>query len=108
MCAGSFVDIGAGYLFEAISLGGADNIIIPFGTLFIIMKITTKPIPEIILQLCSIGIIFLLTYLIASPSGRLGHSGIIGVSLAGYAAWSLIGPAWYNSCLYLHYFDCMY
>ncbi|NCB40398.1 MAG: hypothetical protein EOM80_16685 [Erysipelotrichia bacterium] len=81
--------------FEAISLGGADNIIIPFGTLFIIMKITTKPVPEIVMQLCSIGIIFLLTWLFGSFSGRLGHSGIIGVALAGYAAWSLVGPEWY-------------
>lgn len=81
--------------FEAISLGGADNIIIPFGTLFIAMKITTKPIPEIIMQLCSIGIIFLTTYLFGNLSGRLGTSGIIGVALAGYAAWSLVGPEWY-------------
>lgn len=81
--------------FEAISLGGADNIFIPFGTLFIIMKITTKPIPEIIMQLCSIGMIFLTTYLFGNISGRLGHSGIIGVALAGYAAWSLVSPEWY-------------
>ena len=81
--------------FEAISLGGADNIIIPFGTLFIIMKITTKPIPEIIGQLCSVGIIFLTTYLFGNLSGRLGTSGIIGVGLMGYAAWSLIGAEWY-------------
>ncbi len=81
--------------FEAISLGGADNIIIPFGTLFIIMKITTKPIPEIIGQLSSIGIIFLTTYLFGNISGRLGTSGIIGVALMGYASWSLLGPEWY-------------
>ncbi|PKL44407.1 MAG: hypothetical protein CVV41_07150 [Candidatus Riflebacteria bacterium HGW-Riflebacteria-1] len=81
--------------FEAISLGGADNIIIPFGTLFIIMKITTKPIPEIIMQLCSIGMIFLSTYLFGNFYGRLGDSGVIGVALAGYAAWSLVGPEWY-------------
>lgn len=81
--------------FEAISLGGADNIIIPFGTLFIIMKITTKPIPEIIGQLCSVGIIFMTTYLFGNLSGRLGTSGIIGVGLMGYAAWSLIGAEWY-------------
>ena len=81
--------------FEAISLGGADNIIIPFGTLFIIMRITTKPVAEILTQLCSIGIIFLTTYGIATPSGRLGHSGIVGVALAGYAAWSLVSPSWY-------------
>lgn len=81
--------------FEAISLGGADNIIIPIGTLFIAMKITTKPIPEIILQLSSIGIIFLLTYLFGNYSKRLGSPGIIGVVLAGYAAYSLVGPDWY-------------
>ncbi len=81
--------------FEAISLGGADNIIIPFGTLFIIMKITTKPIPEIIGQLSSVGIIFLTTWLFGNASGRLGTSGIITVALMGYAAWSLLGPEWY-------------
>lgn len=81
--------------FEAISLGGADNAIIPFGTLFIIMKITRQSIPEIILQLCSIGVIFMLTYLFGNYSRRLGHSGIIGVALSGYAAYSLVGPAWY-------------
>ncbi len=81
--------------FEAISLGGADNIIIPIGTLFIAMKITRQPIPEIILQLCSVAIIFLLTYSLGNVSRRLGTSGIIGVSLAGYAAYSLVSPTWY-------------
>ena len=81
--------------FEAISLGGVDNIIIPFGTLFIIMKITTKPIPEIIGQLSSIGIIFLTTLLFGNSSGRLGTSGILCVAMMGYAAWSLLGPEWY-------------
>lgn len=81
--------------FEAISLGGADNIIIPIGTLFILMKITRQPVPEIILQLCSIGIIFLLTYFLGNYSKRLGTSGIIGVALAGYAAYSLVGQEWY-------------
>lgn len=81
--------------FEAISLGGADNLIIPIGTLFIAMKITTKPIAEIILQLSSLGIIFLLTYLFGNYSKRLGSPGMIGVALAGYAAYSLVGPAWY-------------
>lgn len=81
--------------FEAISLGGADNAIIPFGTLFIIMKITRQPLPEIILQLCSVGIIFLITFTFGKISGRLGQSGVIGISLSGYAAYSLVGPTWY-------------
>jgi len=81
--------------FEAISLGGADNIIIPIGTLFIMMKITRQPLPEIILQLCSIGIIFLITYAFGNYSKRLGTSGIICVGLAGYAAYSLVDYDWY-------------
>lgn len=81
--------------FEAISLGGADNIIIPIGTLFILMKFTRQPLPEMILQLCSVGIIFLLTYFFGNYSKRLGAPGIIGVALAGYAAYSLVGNEWY-------------
>lgn len=81
--------------FEAVSLGGADNLFVPTGTLFILSKFTKKPIPEMVFQLCSASIIFLLSFIVSKPTDRLGSSGIIGVALTGYAAWSLIGPEWY-------------
>lgn len=81
--------------FEALSLGGADNILIPFGTLFILEKVGSLAIPDILFRLCSISIIFLVTYWIGNNAKRLGSSGIIGMSLAGYGAWTLVSPAWY-------------
>ncbi|GAB4271199.1 MAG: hypothetical protein Kow0029_08630 [Candidatus Rifleibacteriota bacterium] len=81
--------------FEALSLGGADNILIPFGTLFILEKVSRLAIPDILFRLCSLSIIILITYLIGSNARRLGSSGIVGMSLAGYGAWTLVSPYWY-------------
>lgn len=81
--------------FEAISLGGADNIIIPFGTLFILDRIFRLPIEDLVFRLCSLAIIFMATGLIGNSSKRLGSSGIIGMSLVGYGAWTIISPQWF-------------
>ncbi|MEW6710012.1 MAG: hypothetical protein AB1403_09350, partial [Candidatus Riflebacteria bacterium] len=81
--------------FEAISLGGADNIIIPFGTLFILDKIVHLPLEDLVFRITSVTIIFLVTWAIGNSSKRLGSSGVIGMSLVGYGAWTLVGPHWY-------------
>ncbi|HEY9071149.1 MAG TPA: hypothetical protein VIV61_12905 [Candidatus Ozemobacteraceae bacterium] len=81
--------------FEAVSLDGADNLIVPVGTLFVLVKITRQSVPEMAFQNCLAGIIFFTTYLIARPSGKLGSSGLIGIALTGYAAWSLVTWDWY-------------
>jgi phytol kinase len=81
--------------FEALSLGGADNILIPFGTLFILNNVSRLPIHSLLFRLCSIAIIFLITYVIGNKAKRLGSSGIIGMSLVGYGAWILVNPNWY-------------
>lgn len=80
---------------EAVALDGADNLVVPVGTLFVLMKITRQSIPEMAFQNCLMGIIYFTTYLIARPSGKLGSSGIIGIALVGYAAWSLVTWDWY-------------
>lgn len=81
--------------FEAVALDGADNLIVPVGTMFVLMKITRQSIPEMAFQNCLMGIIYFTTHLIARPSGKLGSSGLIGIALAGYAAWSLVTWDWY-------------
>jgi hypothetical protein len=81
--------------FEALSLGGADNILIPFGTLFLLERVATLPIPSLVFRLCSLSIIFLLTYMIGSKAKRLGNSGVIGMALVGYGSWTLVDPYWY-------------
>lgn len=81
--------------FEAISLGGADNIIIPFGTLFILDRVFRLPLEDLVFRLCSLAIIFMATGLIGNSSKRLGSSGIIGMSLVGYGAWTIVHPTWF-------------
>lgn len=81
--------------FEAISLGGADNIIVPVGTLYILSKITTKPPEEIIHQICLMFAVFLLITLIAAPKKKIGKSGILGIALLGYGSCSLMGFEWF-------------
>lgn len=81
--------------FEAISLGGADNIIIPFGTLFILDRIYRLPLEDLVFRLCSLAILFMITALIGNSSKRLGSSGIIGMSLVGYGAMTIVNPYWY-------------
>lgn len=81
--------------FEAVSLGGADNIIIPVGTLYILSKITTKPISEIEFQLLLILAVFALIFIIIQPTKKIGLSGIIGIALLSYGACALIGVEWF-------------
>jgi dolichol kinase len=81
--------------FEAISLGGADNLFIPVGTLFILSKITTKPPEEIAWQIALIFLIYILIITITSWKKKLGNTGVIGISLLGYGAWSLVGFPWF-------------
>lgn len=81
--------------FEAISLGGADNIIIPFGTLFILDRVVNLPMEDIVFRLCSLAIIFLITYMVGGLSQRLGSTGVIGMGLVGYGAWVIVQPHWF-------------
>jgi phytol kinase len=81
--------------FEALSLGGADNILIPFGTLFLLDRMASASIAELLVRLCFLSIIFLITWLIGSQAKRLGSSGVIGMALAGYGALILVNPYWY-------------
>jgi dolichol kinase len=95
--------------FEAISLGGADNLFIPVGTIFILAKITTKPPEEILFQIGMIFVIYLTVYLIASSQKKLGNSGILGIALLAYAAFSLTGIDWLipvlTGCIIVTHFD---
>ncbi|HNW34074.1 MAG TPA: hypothetical protein PKM25_04025, partial [Candidatus Ozemobacteraceae bacterium] len=60
--------------FEAVALDGADNLIVPIGTMFVLMKITRQSVPMMAYQNCLMGILYFTTYLIATPSEKLGSS----------------------------------
>jgi len=82
-------------IFEAISLGGTDNLFIPLGTIYILSKITTKPVEEMQYQILVMTLVFAFTFIISMPSRKFGISGLLGIGLLGYSVWSLISPDWY-------------
>jgi dolichol kinase len=81
-------------IFEAVSLRGNDNLIVPLATYLLLLKMTTKGALFIGLQLVAqLGILVLLIILVWRVR-FLTFSGTIAASLFFYAAWSLGGPAW--------------
>jgi hypothetical protein len=80
--------------FEAISLGGADNLFIPLGTLAVLLRVVESSIPALGVRLGIVGVIFGVVYYIARSTSVIRLSGIIGIALAGYGAWMLVRYDW--------------
>lgn len=77
--------------FEAISPTGSDNIIIPFGTYFLLMKMTSLPLDIIIEDIC----ILIIVVIITASLYVLKPTGLIGMMLLNYAAFTLGGLSWF-------------
>ncbi|NLI77844.1 MAG: hypothetical protein GX442_15580 [Candidatus Riflebacteria bacterium] len=82
-------------IFEALSLGGADNFFIPFGTLFVLMKLAHAPVAMLAFRVGLILFTMGSTLLFAVVSGKFGTSGVIGIGLVGYGCWILVAWHWY-------------
>ncbi len=80
--------------FEAISVRGADNLVVPIGTFLLLLKMTPKPAEFIALQLASQLAIIALLFFLVWRSKLLTASGTVAASLFFYGAWSLGGPRW--------------
>lgn len=80
--------------FEAISLGGADNLFVPLGVVVVLAKITTKPPGEVAFQLASLIVLFGLIALVAWRRRSLDVGGAIAFTLFAYGAWSLGNWQW--------------
>jgi dolichol kinase len=76
--------------FEAISPTGSDNIIIPYGTYFILSKMTALPLPMILNDLY----ILIGTVGVTAMISLLNVSGLIGMMLLNYAAFTLGNIFW--------------
>ncbi len=76
--------------FEAISPTGSDNIIIPYGTYFILSKMTALPLPLILNDLY----ILIGTVVVTAMISLLNVSGLIGMMLLNYAAFTLGNIFW--------------
>lgn len=81
--------------FEAISLSGSDNIIVPFGTYFMLVKFINQPLDvvvwqvEILLMLIIFGLIMYIRPRIFKTSG------LIAMIMLNYAALSLCNYYWF-------------
>jgi len=80
---------------ELISLKGSDNILVPFGTFFILFKLSAKPTEEIILQVATLSLIIIVSFILGLKMKKISFSGLITLILASYAAWSLAGFVYY-------------
>ncbi len=80
--------------FEAISLRGNDNLVVPLMTYYLLVKIVPKPAANIGLQLMVELAILAAMLLIAWRTRVLSVAGALAAHLAIYAAFSLGGPAW--------------
>lgn len=80
--------------FEAISMRGNDNIVVPLGTYYLLLKMTPHAAAEIGAQLLAQLGLLLLCGLIAWRARFLTTSGAVAAHLVLYAAFSLGGPTW--------------
>ncbi|MBF0548232.1 MAG: hypothetical protein HQM08_27595 [Candidatus Riflebacteria bacterium] len=86
-------------LFEAIALHGVDNLIIPWGTLFILYRFDGLSALALVHQLFKVGTSFFFSYVLSFPSGKFGATGSMAFALFAYAAWAMIGLDWFVSAL---------
>jgi dolichol kinase len=80
--------------FEAVSLEGNDNLIVPVGTYLLLMKMTPQTAETIFWQLVAQLTIIAGLFALVWRSRLLTGAGTIAASLFFYAAWSLGGPDW--------------
>ena len=81
-------------LFEALSVGGIDNFIIPYGTYFILERITDEPIAVIVREIFILLCVSATILIITRTPRSLMSSGILAVVLMAYGTWSLGDPSW--------------
>lgn len=81
--------------FEAISPTGSDNFFVPLGTYFILAKMMKNPLQETVEQIWILLAMILVTGIISMKSKLFKTTGLIGMILVNYAAWSLCGFSWF-------------
>lgn len=81
--------------FEAISLSGSDNLIVPFGTYFILMKMTRLPHTAIMQSLYFLIGAVVITIVLFIRLRLFKLSGLIAMMLLNYAALGLCNIYWF-------------
>ena len=80
--------------FEAISMRGNDNLVVPLGTYYLLLKLTPQPATGIALQLVAQLGLLGIAALVAWRTRFLTPNGAVATHLVLYAAWSLGSPGW--------------
>lgn len=80
--------------FEAISVGGNDNLLVPLATYYLLLKMTPKTAEFILAQLAAQLIIIAVVALVALRFRFMAGSTAIALSLLLYGAFSLGGEEW--------------
>lgn len=80
--------------FEAISLRGTDNFLVPIATFYLLIKMTPRGADHIAGELIAQLVIIAIIGLVAWRWRALTFSGAIALMLFTYALWGLGGPEW--------------
>lgn len=80
--------------FEAISLRGNDNLVVPLATFYLLVKMTPRGVEHLAGQLLAQLAIIALIGLVAWRVRSFTFSGAIALMLFTYGAWGLGGPEW--------------
>jgi len=81
--------------FEAISLSGSDNIIVPFGTYFLLAKLIGRPLNVVIWQLEILLMLIAAGSIMFIRPRLFKTSGLIAIIMLNYAALSLCNYYWF-------------
>jgi phytol kinase len=81
-------------IFEGISPGGSDNLVVPVATYILLTMMTPKPAEHIAKQLAAQMVITLLVALLAWRFRFLALSSSMGLALVVYGAYALGGAEW--------------
>lgn len=81
--------------FELLSLKGSDNLFIPIGTVYILIRFPNNPLNEMLFQISLLLIIIIAFILIGKITKVFGVSGLVGIGLMAYGAWALVEYPWF-------------
>jgi phytol kinase len=81
-------------IFEGISPGGSDNLVVPLATYFLLSIMTPRPATHVAKQLAAQLVITLLVGLLAWRFRFLALSSAMGLALVVYGAYALGGAEW--------------
>lgn len=80
--------------FEAISLRGNDNLLVPIATYYLLIKLTPKPVEHLVHQISAQFVIIAVIGVAAIAARSLTFSGSLALMLFMYGLYGLGGPEW--------------